>query len=382
MHKPYLYLLCFFVAFGLSNSLNEIENVFKGERTIASSCDEAVALILKDYFSPPAALPATLENTFEGLIWSNIKEPRDFEIFDEKKYFTFLEIYKNKPLDKISKIPQTLEEKMALIDSLQVANLPSLSNETAKLTRLKYKQLEKLFSKFNFDSNLSREFLMEFSSELYLILKGPPVSLLDYFRESQTELMSEHYLRILQESLMAHGLKKIVPNFPAQNDSKLMKTRILMKKISQYKIWRLLNLPYGLPAIDRPLISEQLLEKIIIDGFENHKKEFIIELRYLKLLDHYDRFRKIYSGISFSLLIYYLYQEILHQKETHEKEVKDAFMESLDKIDKALPKVEVKTEDEMKELQMKRVLKNFRDKYKEDPSADEYLQLHMKIFGH
>lgn len=381
MLKYFIFIFCLFL-FGEIKK----ESEFKGDRMIASDCDDAIKLILQNYFVPKT-IPSTPTTTLETRLWEGIKNPRDFESFDEDKYLLALDYYKNKDLQKYSIPPKTLEEKMALIESIQLkftrnSSIPSIQEESETLKKAKYKRLQKLFKKFNLDSNLTRDYLSDFSSELYLILKGPPTSVFDYLNKDKTVLMSERYMRILQENMLTYGLSRVVHDFPGKEETKLMKVRLFLKKIGKYKIWRYASLPYALPEVSNPVLSDALLEKILLDGLDAHNKDFIIELKNMQLIDHYDRFRKVYRNVAFTVLMYYIYLETMEQRERNEKEAKDKILKGIESLSTNLPEVEQRSEEELKEIQMQRVLKDFRAKYKEEPTADEFIQLHKQIFGH
>ena len=59
-------------------------------------------------------------------------------------------------------------------------------------------------------------------------------------------------------------------------------------------------MPYDLPWLEKVNIPEALLENIMINGLESHDKELIAYFQKQNMIDHYERFRKVYKPIVLS----------------------------------------------------------------------------------
>ncbi len=384
--------------FGLQKS-----SLFKAERAISSDCTETASAIIRREI-PQSILKESTDidaselkhYRFKNSIWNKIFSARDFEQFDEFEYFRLLEIYKDSNgayKDLLAMNPVSIEQKLALIEAIQIKfshfnNLPSIQDEVEALNVYKLKKLQSLIKKFDLSKKITRENLEEFSSEFYLILKGPPLSLLDYFTKNKTKRMNERLFRVLQEDMLLRGLKGTIQRIPEQaNSSKIESTYLFVKKIMKYKIWRYMVVPYDLPWIDRIKVSDELLEKIFLDGLDAHKSELVLELKNQNAIDHYERFRKVYRPVAFGIGFYFYYQKYQKDQEAEQEkdneEAKTKLMEELKKIANAInsDSTVVKTEDELREAQFLRVLQTFKDRYQEDPTPAEYKELREKIFG-
>ena len=384
--------------FGLQKS-----SLFKAERAISSDCTETASAIIRREI-PQSILKESTDidaselkhYRFKNSIWNKIFSARDFEQFDEFEYFRLLEIYKDSNgayKDLLAMNPVSIEQKLALIEAIQIKfshfnNLPSIQDEVEALNVYKLKKLQSLIKKFDLSKKITRENLEEFSSEFYLILKGPPLSLLDYFTKNKTKRMNERLFRVLQEDMLLRGLKGTIQRIPEQaNLSKIESTYLFVKKIMKYKIWRYMVVPYDLPWIDRIKVSDELLEKIFLDGLDAHKSELVLELKNQNAIDHYERFRKVYRPVAFGIGFYFYYQKYQKDQEAEQEkdneEAKTKLMEELKKIANAInsDSTVVKTEDELREAQFLRVLQTFKDRYQEDPTPAEYKELREKIFG-
>lgn len=335
---------------------------------------------------------------FQQSIWNKILATREFNSFDENEYFRMLEIYKDeRQSPNLLKInPATIEHKLALIESLEVryvlsAEHPGIQQELEKLNAYKLRKLQKLLKKFDLSKKTTRENLEEFSTDFFMIIRGSPVSVLDYFSVNKTKAMNERLFRTLEEDMLVRGLKDTLERIPESNlETSLEKAQVFVKNVRKYKAWRLLALPYDLPWIDRVKISDDLLENILLDGLDAHQSELIVELKNQNAIDHYERFRKVYRPIAFGtgLVFYYnkfqkLKEEAQAKEDEENEKAKSRFMEEFRKLSEAIHSgaIKEKNDDDFKEDQFQRVLNSFKEKYHSDPTAEEYKELRKKIFG-
>lgn len=379
---------------------------YVGSRSIASDCsDLATSIIQSNKIKTHDALrasikaldPASVHYQFKNSLWNKLLNIRDFEKFDEYEYFRLLELYKDPSglqKDFLSMNPSSIEQKMALIEAItfkfppQEISNPSIMEDIANLNAIKLKKIQRLMKKFDLSSKLSREALEDFASEFFLILKGPPISVLDYFAKNKSLKMNERMFRVLQEDLLVRGLKGTLETIPERtNDTQFEKARLYLKTVMKHKAWRLLVIPYDLPWMDRIKISDELLEGILFDGLSAHEGELIVELKKQNLIDHYERFRKVYRPVAFGVGFYFYYQkyrdELSDLEEKNDEEVKKKFLEDFDKLKNVIASGSTveKTSEDLKEEQFQRVLKSYRERYHEDPTTEEYKELRLKIFG-
>lgn len=373
----------------------------------SNDCNDIVLSILsreKSEASIPFSQKKLLETPelrhfrFQQSIWNKVLGTREFNSFDENEYFRMLEIFKDERQspDLLKINPVSIEHKLALIESLEVryvlsTNHPGIQQEIEKLNAYKLRKLQKLLKKFDLSKKTTRENLEEFSSEFFMIIRGAPISVLDYFSVNKTKAMNERLFRTLEEDMLVRGLKNTLERIPESNlETSLAKAQAFVKKIRKYKAWRLLALPYDLPWIDRVKVSDELLEKILLDGLDAHQSELIVELKKQNAIDHYDRFRKVYRPIAYGAgVVFYYHKYQNYQKEADEKEeeeneeAKARFLNEFKKLSEAIHSgaAKEKSDEDIKEEQFQRVLNSFREKYHSEPTAEEYRELRKKIFG-
>jgi hypothetical protein len=287
------------------------------------------------------------ENIFKlkNTIWNKILRAHEFENFNDQSYFRWIEIYKDASNDLSKVNPVSIEQKMAMIEVINNRLMATplyaeknLSEEVQKLNAYKLRKLQKHLARMDLSSKLTRDHLNDFAADFMLILKGPPVSLLDYFTMNKTARMSERLMNTVQEDALVMGLKGVIARIPEKNSyTTLEEGKSLIKHVLQWKIWRLVALPANLPWMDRVKIPDELLEKILLDGLDVHNQELVEHLKKQNLIDHYERFRQAYKVVAYSIEFYVYYQKFnnyFKEKNLNSDEGKKFTMENFIKLGK------------------------------------------------
>ena len=304
--------------FGLWSNEN-LHSARSPSRSIATQSKNKVNNLL------PPSLQTVLQNEKEEVfqtekliklknkIWNKVLSAHDFENFNDQEYFRWMEIYKdvNEELSNLN--PVKIEQKMALIEIINKRLIQTTlfykKNQTEEGQKINTYRLQKLQNHMaNFDINLipKRSDIHNFAADLMIILKNPPSSLMDYFIDNKTEKMNAGLMRMVQEDILLIGLKGMLVRIPDKNsDLNLKQTKLMVKKLFQHKIWKLSISPNDILWLEKVNLPEELLEKIMIDGLESHDQELIAYFQKKNMIDHYERFRKVYKTIAFSIGLYF-----------------------------------------------------------------------------
>ncbi len=341
------------------------------------------------------ASETSLAYKIKNLTWNKIFSTRDFENFNDSEYFKWIEIYQDAKSDYSNLNPASIEQKLALIEVINTRliekSMPLSNNllgDIEKLNDYKLSKLQTLLKSMDLTSKVTRNQLADFSSEFALIIKGPPSTLLDYFLKNKTERMNERLMRMVQEDVLLMGLKGIVKRIPEKNSyTRLQNAKYLIDRFFKHKIGKFFILPYDLPWVESIKIPDELLEKILLDGLTAHNSELITFLKSQNKIDQYQRFRKVYKPMAFSLG-FYLYSSKINDKmagrlDQEQEEEKQEFLRDFgnlsDSVKEASSKV-IKSEKELQEEQYDRIIKSYKNEYKTDPTADEIKEIRAKIF--
>lgn len=400
-YSPYIFLVLAFSLFGLWSSKN-IQPGKLPERHIASDCDGMFKQIInndaeKEKLKKLASIKEESEKLFKmkNTIWNKVVSTSDFNNFNDQEYFRWLEIYKDSSNELAKLNPVTIEQKMALVEVINAKIIPtalnaekSLTAEAQKLNLLKLKKLQSHMKSFDLSSKLVRSDLEGFAADLMIILKGPPVTLLDYFTVNKTKRMNERLMRMIQEDMLLIGLKGMVDRIPEKESyTRLERGKYLVKRFFQYKIWKYLVVPYDLPWIEKVKIPDALMEKILVDGLDTHDQELIALLNKQGMIDHYERFRKVYKPIAFSVGFYFYFDKFNNNMQgalsDNQEEEKKKLLEEFDNLAQSILETGIelnKSEDAMKEEQFKSVVETYKEKYEQEPSAAELEEMRAAIF--
>ena len=263
----------------------------------------------------------------------------------------------------------------------------NLTEEAQKLNALKLRKLQSHMRNFDLSAKLTRKELNSFAADLMIILKGPPASLLDYFTENKTARMNARLMRMVQEDILLIGLRGMTERIPEKNSYSLMERGdYLVTRFFHHKIWKYLVLPYDLPWFEKVNIPEDLLKKIMIDGLEAHDQELIAYLKKQNMIDHYEQFRKVYRPIAFAIGFYFYFDQYYHAEKVEnlqDQEQKEKFLESFKILSEQIMSAadsKEKTDIQLKEEQLKRMIESYREKYKEEPTPSIIQEMRAKIF--
>lgn len=297
-------------------------------RDIASDCQSAMSLffIKKEISSPVKKAPLKTSIQLENLqkaklkTWNKITGPHEFSRFNDNEYFKWIENYKDQIDDALELNPKTIEQKMAVIEIINTKlalffqnKQYKLTDEIEKLSIRRLKKLEKHLLKLDLSSRVYTENLDDYTRELFIIIKGPPVELEHYFSRDNFQI-SKRILRMAQEDSLRMGLKGLIARIPEKSAySKMEKAKIFIHKAMKYKVTQLYFLPYKLPPIKNVQIPDELMEKILLNGLDAHESEVISYFKKQNRIDHYENFRKVYSPFAYALGAYYYYNVITNK---------------------------------------------------------------------
>lgn len=316
---PYLFVLV--ALFAIKSLPMPEHNSFNPliRRDIAADCQSSMKAFLTKSSLAPQALTRQ-ELNFKNLdqmkksVWKKINGPRDLTSFNDQEYLKWVATYKNQDQEIFNLNPKTIEQKMAILEVinhklglLYQNKLSNLTDEIELLSLRRLKRLEKHLKKLDLSSRVYTEDLEEYTRELFLIVKGPPLPMDNYFSKDKLQI-SRRILRMVEEDLFRMGLKGFIARIPEKTAySNMEKAKLFIHKALKYKITQIYFLPYKLPPSKIIKIPDALLEKILLNGLDAHEVELISFFKKQNRLDHYDNFKKLYTPIAYSLGIYYYY---------------------------------------------------------------------------
>ncbi|MBY0413332.1 MAG: hypothetical protein K2Q18_04170 [Bdellovibrionales bacterium] len=327
---------------------------------------------------------------FKNNIWNKIITSKDFESFNDQVYFKWLEIYKDPTKDVYQLSPNSIEQKMALIEVINSRYMVdttgynnNLTIEIEKLGAFKLRGLQKHLQNFDLSSKLTRDNVNDFASDLFLILKGPPVSLLDYFIKNKSAKMKLKIARTVQEDMLLMGLRGVINRIPEKRAySRLERGKYIIQRFFQHKLWKYLVLPYDLPWFDRVRIPDELLQKILLDGLDAHEQELITVLKQQDMIDHYERFRKVYRPIAFSIGFYSYYEKFNGKMDENQEEERKRLIKEFTELGASIIEISDDSNisvDQLKAEHLQRLIQRYEEENGKKPTTEEITEMQEKL---
>ena len=135
------------------------------------------------------------------------------------------------------------------------------------------------------------------ASEMSLVLFGPRYQVMDYLRKSSDERFRESTLHRIGEGILRDGLMRSWNEIDHKSPG-------LWTRFSA-KLWRVQKLFLQIPFFkmkDKP-IPPELMQKVILEGFDAHEQELREALSTQNYRDTYNTFRRVGLTLMWTLII-------------------------------------------------------------------------------
>jgi hypothetical protein len=288
------------------------------------------------------------------------------------------------------------EGKLALIEFLNITSSDSLKvgdmmTRLENMQAFRQRTLMKLVDqKLNANSAVSREFLDQWSRDLFLALRGANVRVLDYIKMKSDARLQKQMSGLVQEELLAFGLKGVLAELPLTQVSLKDRATILVRKVMAAPLFKwtslmLLRLPEG----KQIQLSDELMAKILIDGAEAHKTEIEKEFAPQIGRNRYEVARKIIGPMMAVATMAYFYVGEAPIVEIRSDEVATQVLEqqrNQDKLEisRTLTQTEIMTvqiSNSMRALRYEKTITALHDQWGRWPNSSEMQELLGKIYG-
>jgi hypothetical protein len=240
-------------------------------------------------------------------VWNKIINTNQFDSMSDNEYVRWLEIYKDSIHSQASLNPVSIEQRMALIEIL---NAELIQNDKKESSDIKLKKLKKHFEKMDLKSSEIKNIFENYSSDLFIILKNPPKTLLNYFTANKSEKMNKSLVSVYQEDMLLIGIKGLLYRVPEKEAAQsLIHATALVKDMLNHEKWQNIMNAENLEWFKALNLPDELIEGILIDGLNTHDHDVIAHLKNNNKIDQYERFRKVFKPLSCLFGTYYYYEK-------------------------------------------------------------------------
>ena len=335
--------------------------------------------------------------TLQASLWQRWINGKQLKNFSAEKYKQNLQkLLTGEAVTSDQGLWSSSEGKLALIEFLNITSSDSLK-VSDMMTRLENMQafrqrtfMKLVDQKLNASSAVSREFLDQFSHDLFLALRGANIRVLDYITMKSESRLQKQMSGLVQEELLAFGLKGMLAEMPLTHVGLKDRATILVRKIMAVPLFKLTSLVLlRLPEGRQIQLSDQLMTKILLDGADAHQAEIEKEFAPQIGRNRYEVARKIIGPMMAVATMAYFYVGEVPVVEIRSDEVATQVLEQQrhqDKlqISRTLTQTEMMTvqiSNSMRALRYEKTITALHEQWGRWPNSSEMQELLEKIYG-
>lgn len=298
-----------------------------------------------------------------------------------------------------------LEAKLAIIQKINRDNNYFIY-ERSELSKLSFKKLRKLrtlFKKYKLHRDMTEREFDIFFIKLFTITQGATRVVDDYIFKDQSEIFRETLGRVARKQLLKEGLESLIISMPLtpkktiKEKVRLFKMKFLnvFHKLFKNKFMGFTGLPFILPAIKDINLSDRLIQEIILKGYDQTESLLKQAFEKQSRIEDYRVFKRVYQQVAVIGSGYFVYEitkeqvekQVENKMREQSKENKEQFMRKIRALKKEVLKLSSGAKRSPKELKeelynelLESTLIEFREKYDDEPTEAEYLNLYFKIY--
>lgn len=254
-----------------------------------------------------------------------------------------------------------------------------------KLSWRRKRKLRSVLKNISLNNMISEKQVTRLAAELGTILFDKRATVDSWLFKSPDERLNDATVSLLQEKILRQGLIKAWPGYNPHKThplEKLVKTfRWSTDKLATLQNSRLMSVlafPFTLPKIHNKEISDDLMHKILRDGFDANAEEIRLTLRSQSKIDAYNTFKRIYSAsvmgtvmVTYLMSAYDQVTEEMNRNAQHQDELLNNLSHEIDALtEMRLTIIEQAYQDAVSE---------FIKVYGEEPTTEEQTVLRRKI---
>lgn len=304
----------------------------------------------------------------------------------------FFDIVKIRPFSKNTCEKIFIPTMMTLLRQEQILTDLDLyrMNQPQKLNMIKWyknKKLRNLLLSYQITDFKTPKQLNHYILELTVQLWGRSRTVDDYLFKTPDQ---REYAAIefhIKEQILKNGITQTWQDFFNEHDlNRLQKFRYQISSIwnqpTLNRFKKILPLIFfNLPEMPNQVIPDSLIVQVLYDGIDTHLNELKYYYRSQNKIDTYNLARKMFQPIIMATLFVVSYdfasKEIERQQQDQVKEVISSLNTSSDKIISSV----THNKQEIFEATMQAVLTEFKQKWGEDPTPEEYEKLKSKVIN-
>ena len=221
--------------------------------------------------------------------------------------------------------------------------------------------------------------LEEWVASYHLHKFGSRLPLRDYLRLSEGQRQEKLFTRMLQEKYALGGTQELQSTLAMRlEQGTIDKAFRTLFEFRRSKLGQLMRLPLDLPVMSDRAVSKETVQKWMFEGLDPHRTEVEAYLKQQGYVEGYNHFRSAWQKGALVFLFMVAYDEVNDRYEDYERKVKEKVKNALEE------QLDIAEMDGVLQVYAEKafqtMLKNFREKYKEEPTAEEFQEMRILAY--
>ncbi|MFP5520253.1 MAG: hypothetical protein ACLGGX_10135 [Bdellovibrionia bacterium] len=254
---------------------------------------------------------------------------------------------------------------------IQLQSLFGDNSKAREVTLPRSRQLRKLLQRLD-NKTLRSEMEVEIAiAEISKVL-FPHNESVNRFLVSKSERQISMQQRLFSEVLMREGITQLLPL--TENS----KTSLVRQVLSSRK-WEYLMLPFVLPSQSKVKIPRELLEKVVLDGFDKHQLEIEPFLARQNKHENYMAFRSLYAPTVLGTILVIQVSAAYDLIERQREERVNNLVRSIQQQQETILSDTNHFKDQLFNETLEQVIVDFRNTWGEEPTSEEMEKIRIQI---
>lgn len=255
----------------------------------------------------------------------------------------------------------------------------SLKEHQESLSWIRRRKIRKILNSLEIEQVPSQARIEQYAVEMGTLLFGHREYLSRWIRKNGQERMEESTTLLIKERLLKEGVLKVwgEHNDPATL-SVLNKMMDRVWRFQHSRVMEFAGIPYWLPKAKDKALSQELIFKVVRDGYKAHEKEIAVALKSQNYREAYNTFARLYKPVVFALIFVFLLQKTYDDYETSINDAVEDLVKGLEEQRKSIENLpEIKVDEA--ETAFQQALVTFKEQWGEDPTPAERLKIQTQI---
>lgn len=272
-------------------------------------------------------------------------------------------------------------EVLQNLDSVNyILNGKDLDTFISPYSFLRQRKIRALLDKTEIQKLSSPEAVERYSIELGTALFGSRKFADRWILKNKEQRLEESAVLLLKEEILLNGLQESWSRMHDPQSRKILARFVdLMYYLQSTRVAYILRMPFLLPPIKDRTIPVDLLFDVARDGYKNHEQRILVEFKTQNKVEAYNTFRRLYAPVLFAMMFIVTATDAYDEIERAQDAEVASTLKDLRSTQASLAEQIPRFKEATYKAAYEASLEQFRQKWGENPTAAEALELQTKL---